>query len=322
MNMKRPNVALWRLSLGVLLSPTVALAQGAPSPSPAPSVTSVSPTAAPKFPFTPPAGWKLIDLSSAATAFMPKIELHWRPVGQHDDSSIEVMSQPTRLTVDQAVKDEQSLMKVASGTTHAPIRTTQCGAEALETQETTAMNGRTIVTTTRSYVLQQRLYRITYMYGRNAGAPAAFLPLLPSMCPGNFETLKPPVNWTDVGKGPQFQYVGMWIDPSEPTDIISTMIATATGGNMRQMARTVAMPAQQIETGQGSITFSAQNATYCGTPGAHTTMKMALNGLTLQMRQALVVRNKTLYGITYMHRAGIPDSPAALAALASLCPPP
>ena len=294
---------------------TAAPGSAQPSPGPAPTPSSPSSSVTMKLPFTPPAGWAVMNMTPFMAALLPTIELNWQAGPPPEVPSILIFSFPAGQSLDQTVA---GLTKTASGVVQggSVIHTMQCGVRAAQTDEPLTVNGRSSRTSIIYFIAQKRLYEIHMSDTENNTA----LPLVSSMCPGHFANVKPPPGWTALPTTVALHAFLVIINPASIGETLLYMSASLAGGGANDVTQTALLGANNAETKAGNFTVRTEGAMYCGLPGTRTTMTMNQSGSVTQVVTQNAVRAATYFMLGYARPAKKTESAQVQSALSSFCP--
>jgi hypothetical protein len=165
-----------------------------------------------------------------------------------------------------------------------------------------------------------KLYVLTYSRESGTPANAAISQYMQSFCPpanGDIAKLSPPDGWINVPIS--FVPVETW--QGHAGSIIQLMKGPATSSLADAAKAMSAALAQNSQSNlKSAFDFSApQTGTLCGNPAVFVSLTIHMGRLDMVMHQAITQNATQAFGITYGHPTTVPDDPAALSSLKTLC---
>lgn len=254
----------------------------------------------PPLPFQVPAGWQ--QMPSAMTKF--DTGDHWTgrsAAGGRETFGIVVLPLPFPVTGPANHRPKARQLMLCGYPASLSTTSAGLGSKGAVVQQESVMRGG---------------YTSLLVYSRpfSMAADPNIERLFRTFCPGKagaLPSLVPPSGWKSAGV--RLTMTGMWVGKS-PMQTMALMRGPAMPiADLRKAA--------SLKTnGKGmNIAFSTRRGTLCGNPALFVTTRAANGGLGVKADTVLTTSSSASYSLAYTRVGSIPDDPAALRALQTLC---
>jgi hypothetical protein len=272
--------------------------------------------------YVPPSGFTMAPADS-----VPAAKLVWKPVSVQLGTgkfvqNFTALAKPFSGTVQMAANGARTIYSSGMlGRTASDVASAVCGAPA-RTFTLDVPAG-----TLRASIVQQLLVKdgtlFVFTYTREAGTPqdATIVKWMQSFCPpqnGDLTKVSPPNGWATM-PGAEFVPMATWL--GTPGSVIQLVQGPA-GPSLTDAAKAMtSLLAQNSQSNVKSVfdVGTPQTGTLCGNQAVFLSMTLHLGQVTMLMHEAITQNANKAYGLTYGHLSSMPDDPAAVASLKTLC---